>query len=124
MPRWTRSGRGQQRSDLRGTEPDGWTRSAYAHDGRIAAYRAPGTNLSQRLETVCLNELLGSDDHCSACIVDAGSVACGYGAAVLLECRAQLAEDLQSGVRLYMLVGIKDNGFLLLLNFDWERSRP
>ena len=91
---------------------------AYAHDGRIAAYRTPGTNLSQRLQAVCLYELLGSDDHSSACIVDAGSVACGYGAAVLLECRTQLAEDLQSGVRLYVLVGIKDNGFLLLLNFD------
>ena len=91
---------------------------AYAHDGRVAAYRTPGANLSQRLEAVCLDELLGSDDHSSACIVDAGSVACGNRAAVLLERRAQLAEDLESGVRLYVLIGIEDNGFLLLLNFD------
>ena len=90
---------------------------ADAHDSRIAADRAEGADLSQRLEAVCLDEILRRDNHCCACIVDARSVACGN-RAVLLEGRAQLCQTLEGGLRTAVLVGIKDNGFLLLLDLD------
>ena len=64
-----------------------------------------------------LCELLRADNHSSSSVIDTGSVACGYGA-VLLECRTQLAQNLKSGARLRMLVGVEDNGLLAHLNLD------
>ena len=65
---------------------------------------------------MCLYEVLRSDNHASACIVDAGSVACGY-RAVLLECRAQTSEGLHRRALTRMLVGVEQEGLLLLLYF-------
>ena len=90
---------------------------ADAHDGRIAADRAKRTDLGQRLEAVRLNEVLRRDDHGSASVVDAGSVACGD-RAVLLERRAELCQNFEGRVRAAVLVGVKNNSLLLLLDLD------
>ena len=88
---------------------------ADAHDGRIAADRAERADLGQRLEAVRLDKVLGRDDHRSARVVDAGSVARGDGA-VLLERRAELGQTLEGGVGAAVLVGVKNDGLLLLLD--------
>ena len=70
---------------------------ADTHDGGIAADRTEGADLCQRLEAVCTDVILRSDDHSSAGVVDAGSVTSGNGA-VLLECGSQLSQTLEGGV--------------------------
>ena len=64
------------------------------------------------------DKVLGCDHHRGAGVVDAGSVARGDRAAVLLERRAELRQDFNGGIRLYVLVGIEYDGFLLLLDLD------
>ena len=66
---------------------------------------------------MCTDVILRSDDHSSAGVVDAGSVTSGNGA-VLLECGSQLSQTLEGGVGTAVLVGIENNGFLLLLDLN------